>query len=145
MEGGRQPVLRTHLDLATDGITELMYNVTHGPHHGHLEVMDVGLVTDLRKNTAYFSSRELMTERVFYVHDDSETKRDSFHFVALSSEEEDFQYVGIFHVDILLKNDNTPVRAVDKVCTPFVVVKRCIWLTRMRNHKKRFLIECHCT
>ena len=77
--------------------------------------MDVGLVTVLRKNTAYFSSRELMTERVFYVHDDSETRRDSFHFVALSSEEEDFQYVGVFHVDVLLKNDNTPVRAVDKV------------------------------
>jgi chondroitin sulfate proteoglycan 4 len=102
-----------------------MYNVTHGPHHGHLDVMDVGLVTVLRRNTAYFSSRELMTERVFYVHDDSETKRDSFHFVALSSEEEDFQYVGIFHVDILLKNDNTPVRAVDKVCSPFNMVKRC--------------------
>jgi chondroitin sulfate proteoglycan 4 len=94
-----------------------MYNVTHGPHHGRLDVMDVGLVTILRRNTAYFSSRELMTERVFYVHDDSETKRDSFHFVALSSEEEDFQYVGVFHVDILLKNDNTPVRSVDKVCS----------------------------
>ncbi|XP_068083524.1 chondroitin sulfate proteoglycan 4 [Anabrus simplex] len=114
-EGGRQAVLRTHLDLETDGITELMYNVTHGPHHGRLDVMDVGLVTVLRKNTLYFSSRELLTERVFYIHDDSETRRDSFHFVALSSEEEDFQYVGVFHVDVLLKNDNTPVRAVDKV------------------------------
>jgi chondroitin sulfate proteoglycan 4 len=124
VEGGRQPVLRTHLDLATNRITELMYNVTHGPHHGRLDVMDVGLVTVLRKNTAYFSSRELMTERVFYVHDDSETRRDSFHFVALSSEEEDFQYVGVFHVDVLLKNDNTPVRAVDKVCPLFHMVPR---------------------
>ncbi|XP_069672310.1 chondroitin sulfate proteoglycan 4 [Periplaneta americana] len=115
VEGGRQPVLRTHLDLATNGITELMYNVTHGPHHGRLDVMDVGLVTVLRRGTLYFSSRELMTERVFYVHDDSESRRDSFHFVALSSEEEDFQYVGVFHVDVLLKNDNTPMRAVDKV------------------------------
>jgi chondroitin sulfate proteoglycan 4 len=122
VEGGRQPVLRTHLDLATNGITELMYNVTRGPHHGRLDVMDVGVVTVLRKNTAYFSSRELMTERVFYAHDDSETRRDSFHFVALSSEEEDFQYVGVFHVDVLLKNDNTPIRAVDKVCPALQII-----------------------
>ncbi|GLH14437.1 Uncharacterized protein GBIM_18836, partial [Gryllus bimaculatus] len=111
-EGGRQAVLRSHLHLETAGITELVYNVTHGPHHGRLDVMDVGLVTVLRRATTYFSSRELLTERVFYVHDDSETRRDAFHFVALSSEEEDFQYVGVFHVDVLLKNDNTPVRAV---------------------------------
>nr|CAD7456886.1 unnamed protein product [Timema tahoe] len=114
-EGGRQSLLPTHLHLETRGITELVYNVTHGPHHGRLDVLDVGLLTELRKNTQYFSSRELITERVFYVHDDSETRRDSFHFVALSSEEEDFQYVGVFHVDVLLKNDNTPERAVDKV------------------------------
>ncbi|XP_046998026.1 chondroitin sulfate proteoglycan 4 [Schistocerca americana] len=114
-EGGREPVLRTHLDLETAGITQLLYNVTHGPRHGRLDVMDVGMVQTLREGTNWFSSRELLTERVFYVHDDSETRRDSFHFVALSSEEEDFQYVGVFHVDVLLRNDNTPVRAVDKV------------------------------
>ncbi|XP_063215529.1 chondroitin sulfate proteoglycan 4 isoform X2 [Bacillus rossius redtenbacheri] len=114
-EGGRQSLLPNYLHLETRGITELVYNVTHGPHHGRLDVMDVGLLTELRKNTQYFSSRELMTERVFYVHDDSESRRDSFHFVALSSEEEDFQYVGVFHVDILLKNDNMPKRAIDKV------------------------------
>ncbi|KAJ8876688.1 hypothetical protein PR048_021135 [Dryococelus australis] len=114
-EGGRQSLLPTYLHLETRGITELVYNVTHGPHHGRLDVMDVGLLTELRKNTQYFSSRELMTERVFYIHDDSESRRDSFHFIALSSEEEDFQYVGVFHVDVLLKNDNMPVRAIDKV------------------------------
>jgi hypothetical protein len=41
--------------------------------------------------------------------------------------------VGIFHVDILLKNDNTPVRAVDKVCAPFWYGQE-MWLLH-RNEK----------
>lgn len=114
-EGGRQVLLPTHLDLRASVITSLVYNITHGPQYGMIEVMDKGLSSVLRHNTSYFTSDELFSERVFYIHDDSETRSDRFNFVALSSEEEDFQFVGEFHVNIILKNDNTPERVIDKV------------------------------
>ena len=116
-EGGRQALLRSHLDIVTPqhSISQLTYNITRGPHHGSIDIMEAGTMNVLRKSSPFFTSRELLTERVFYVHDDSETHRDSFHFVALSSEAEDFQYVGVFHVDVVLKNDNTPYRAIEKV------------------------------
>lgn len=113
-EGGRRTLLPSHLDLKAGVITALVYNVTHGPSHGRLEVVDArGNV--VRRNTTYFTSSELLAERVFYCHDDSETRKDRFNFIALSSEEEDFQFVGVFHVDVILKNDNSPVRTINKV------------------------------
>lgn len=114
-EGSRQKLLPTHLDLRASVITSLVYNITHGPQHGRVDVMDKTMQNIVRRNTSYFSSEELLSERVYYTHDNSETRRDRFNFVALSNEEEDFQFVGVFHVDIILKNDNTPVRAIDKV------------------------------
>lgn len=114
-EGGRQVLLPTHLDLRASVITSLIYNITHGPQHGWIDVMNKSSRNTLRRNTTYFTSEELFTERVYYNHDDSETRRDRFNFVALSSEEEDFQFVGEFHVNVILKNDNTPTRTIDKV------------------------------
>lgn len=114
-EGGRQVLLPTHLDLRASVVTSLVYNITQGPEYGRIEVMDKSLQTVLRRNTSYFTSDELFSERVYYKHDDSETRNDRFNFVALSNEEEDFQFVGEFHVNVILKNDNTPIRVIDKV------------------------------
>ena len=54
-----------------------------------------------------------------YNHDDSESRRDTFHFVAMASRSRgrghDFQYVGVFHIHVVLKNDHTPIQVVDKV------------------------------
>ena len=54
-----------------------------------------------------------------YNHDDSESRRDTFHFVAMASRGQgrghDFQYVGVFHIHVILKNDHTPIQIVDKV------------------------------
>lgn len=112
-EGGRHALLPSHLDLRAAVITSLVYNITHGPGHGRIEVADAR--GTLRRNTSFFTSSELLAEQVFYCHDDSETRRDRFNFIALSSEEEDFQFVGVFHVDVVLKNDNSPIRTVNKV------------------------------
>ncbi|KAK6642782.1 hypothetical protein RUM43_004284 [Polyplax serrata] len=114
-EGGRQVLLPTHLDLRASVITSLVYNLTQGPGYGRIDIMDKSLQNVQRRNTSYFTSDELFAERVYYIHDDSETRNDHFNFIALSSEEEDFQFVGEFHVNVVLKNDNTPVRVVDKV------------------------------
>ena len=53
----------------------------------------------------------------FRRHDGSESRRDSFHFLATSaqSSRHDFQYMAVFHIHVVLKNDQTPTRVVDKV------------------------------
>ncbi|XP_049885189.1 chondroitin sulfate proteoglycan 4 [Pectinophora gossypiella] len=114
MEGARMAIPATHLNFRTDAVSNLVFNITHLPKHGKIEVINDNLKI-VRDNTTYFTLQELNSDRVYYAHDDSESRHDSFHFMALSPEPEDFQYVGVFHIDIILKNDNSPVRANDNV------------------------------
>ncbi|CAK1588060.1 unnamed protein product [Parnassius mnemosyne] len=114
MEGSRMAIPASHLNFRTDSVTNLLFNITHLPRHGKIEVINENLKV-VRDNTTYFTLQELNTDRVYYAHDDSESRHDSFHFMALSPEPEDFQYVGVFHIDIILKNDNSPVRVNEKV------------------------------
>lgn len=111
-EGGSVNIDESHLSITSDSVTSLFFNVTQAPSHGTLQVLKNGI---LRNNTTYFTSSELKASQLFYVHDDSESERDHFRFMALSSEEENFEYVESFHIDILLKNDNSPMRINDKV------------------------------
>lgn len=113
-EGSRMVIPTTHLNFRTDAVTNLIFNITHLPKHGKIEVIN-DILKVMRDNTTYFTLEELNSDRVYYAHDDSESRHDSFHFMALSPEPEDFQYVGVFHIDIILKNDNSPVRANDNV------------------------------
>lgn len=115
-EGSRMVIPSTHLNFRTDAVTNLIFNITHLPRHGKIEVIyNDNREKIMRDNTTYFTLEELNSDRVYYAHDDSESRHDSFHFMALSPEPEDFQYVGVFHIDIILKNDNSPVRANDHV------------------------------
>ncbi|VVC93817.1 unnamed protein product [Leptidea sinapis] len=113
-EGSRMVIPATHLNFQTDDVTNLVFNITHLPKHGKIEVIGDSLKV-VRENTTYFTLQELNFDHVYYAHDDSESKHDSFHFMALSPEPEDFQYVGVFHIDIILKNDNSPLRASEHV------------------------------
>lgn len=113
-EGSRMVIPATHLNFRTDAVTNLIFNITHLPKHGKIEVIN-DILKIMRDNTTYFTLEELNSDRVYYAHDDSESRHDSFHFMALSPEPEDFQYVGVFHIDIILKNDNSPVRVNDNV------------------------------
>lgn len=111
-EGEKTNIAVSHLNIHSDSITDLFFNVTTPPKHGILQVVKDGIE---RNKTNYFTLHELTMNQLFYIHDDSETRTDSFEFMALSREEENFQYVETIHIDILLKNDNTPVRKVEKV------------------------------
>ncbi|XP_037300065.1 chondroitin sulfate proteoglycan 4-like [Manduca sexta] len=113
-EGSRMVIPTTHLNFRTDAVTNLIFNITRLPKHGKIEVINEMLKV-LRDNTTYFTLEELNSDRVYYSHDDSESRHDSFHFMALSPEPEDFQYVGVFHIDVILKNDNSPVRVNNNV------------------------------
>ncbi|XP_053994110.1 chondroitin sulfate proteoglycan 4 [Hylaeus volcanicus] len=119
-EGSRELVRIQKTNLKDYGVASLMYNLTMEPRHGWLTVTN-NSKAHTRNDTLYFSSEELASHRVYYVHDDSETRKDSFQFVAVAVDAVDFMYVGIFRVEVTMKNDNAPERVVNRV---FHVVSR---------------------
>ncbi|XP_017754048.1 PREDICTED: LOW QUALITY PROTEIN: chondroitin sulfate proteoglycan 4 [Eufriesea mexicana] len=113
-EGSRVPLRILRTNPADNGVTSLTYNLTIIPRHGWLTVTNSSK-SHPRNNTSYFTSEELASQKVYYVHDDSETKEDSFQFVAIAADAVDFMYVGTFRVEVIMKNDNAPERMVHKV------------------------------
>lgn len=113
-EGSRVPLRITHVNLREYGISSLIYNLTIKPNHGWLSIANTSR-TPAQRNVSSFTFEDLLAQTVYYVHDDSETKEDSFEFVAVSLDAVDFMYVGRFRVDITMKNDNPPERTVDRI------------------------------
>jgi len=99
------------------------YTVTESPAHGQLNLLDLSRRAVLRKNVRWFGSDEVADQRIVYTHDDSESPKDRFRFVARPRLQEgninnqlfDFQYVGDLPIVVRMKNDNQPVRVVDRV------------------------------
>ena len=114
-EGGRKVITNKYLDIRTLDFGSFIYNISSLPNHGWLSVLATNKVDVGRSKTNYFTSLELSDHRLFYTHDDSESRRDSFAFVATKHGGSGFQYTATFHIYVLLRNDQTPTRAVDKV------------------------------
>jgi len=112
-EGSRAPLRITHVNPKQYGIFSLMYNLTVKPYHGWLVVANNSKSREQR-NVTSFMFENVTEQTVFYVHDDSETKEDSFEFVAVSPDA-DFMYVGKFHIDVAMRNDNPPERTVNRI------------------------------
>ena len=100
------------------------YTVTEAPIYGMLNLLDLSRRAVLRKNVRWFGSDELADQRIVYTHDDSESPMDRVRFVARPQLPEgnnnnnqlmNFQYVGDLPIVVRMKNDNPPVRAVDRV------------------------------
>jgi len=127
-EGSRRTISKRYLFIRAAGHHHFIFNVTKSPHHGQIDVLSTNKVDVDRPRATYFTSEEISEERIVYKHDDSESRRDTFHFL-VSSDRHDFQYVGVFHIHVILRNDQTPTRVIDKefqVITfthnPFLVV-----------------------
>ena len=114
-EGGRKVITNKYLDIRTLDFSSFVYNLTSPPTHGWLSVLGPNKVDVIRPQTDYFTSLELSDHRLFYTHDDSESRRDSFSFVARKRNGGDFQYRATFHIHVILRNDQTPTRAVEKI------------------------------
>lgn len=118
-EGARRTISKKYLNVRAPDILHFIFNVTRTPSHGQIDILALNKVDTMRSNTTFFTSDEIDSERVVYKHDDSESRRDTFHFVATSASSRgrghDFQYVGVFHIHVVLKNDHTPTQVVDKV------------------------------
>lgn len=113
VEEGQTGILDpSHLYLHADFVRDLSYNVTEKPKHGFFQINKDEII---RNNTDYFTLNELKNNYVHYTHDGSETQSDSFMFLALSTAEDNFQFVGHFDFKINLRNDNSPVRVIDSV------------------------------
>lgn len=119
-EGEAVVIKNSELHVWASFISDLFFNVTIPTKHGVLRVGDV------RNNTQFFTLYELRSEQLYYMHDGSETSNDNFTFLALSSEEEDFQYVGTINLNVTLMNDNSLVRTVDRVFDVVVGGKRLL-------------------
>ena len=114
-EGGRKVISNKHLEIRSLDYSSFIFNVSAAPVHGWLNILSPNKVDVLRQKTLFFTSEELSEQRLVYNHDDSESRRDAFTFLATKIGGRRFQYSGEFHIHILLRNDQTPTRAVDKV------------------------------
>ncbi|CAH0395257.1 unnamed protein product [Bemisia tabaci] len=114
MEGGLQTILKSQLSIEINEVSLLYYNVTQSPLYGELSILDPALSSIVKQNVSYFTTEELEAERLVYKHDDSESRTDTFSFVAFSSPQEDFQFVSTFNISVSLKNDNPPICVTSK-------------------------------
>lgn len=102
--GGLRPLLQGR---------QARFNVTRPPSHGEIRLLDESLSRVEQRAVANFSSEHLDAKRLVYRHDDSENDQDEFDFVAYA-EGERLLY-GTFRVSVTMRNDNPPVRVVDRV------------------------------
>nr|XP_040572532.1 chondroitin sulfate proteoglycan 4-like [Lepeophtheirus salmonis] len=116
-EGGKKTITQKYLNIVASDIRHFVFNITKAPRHGQLDVLSANKLDVLRSNATFFTSEEIKDDRIVYKHDDSESRRDTFHFLVMSSSRSrhDFQYLAVFHIHIVLRNDQTPTRVVDKV------------------------------
>lgn len=123
LEGERMAIKNSDVHVWTNFVSDLLFNVTVPPKHGILQIDKNGVV---RNGTNFFTLYELHSNYLYYIHDGTETTEDHFTFLAISREEENFQYVGTVNINVTLVNDNSLVRTVDKVFNVVVGGKRLL-------------------
>ncbi|XP_067134539.1 LOW QUALITY PROTEIN: chondroitin sulfate proteoglycan 4-like [Centruroides vittatus] len=119
LEGDRAVITKSHLHIETPKYTDIIYNITSYPKHGILGILDP-THTSTEEHPPFFTTDQIAARRVVYAHDDSEHDTDRIQFVAHEESATDgFVYYGVLHINVIMKNDNSPTRAVKK---PFHVV-----------------------
>lgn len=122
-EGGTKVITRDILFTHTENNREVHYNIIKTPSHGHLRRINLSNSTSINDNIRTFTNQDITEERIMYVHDDSETKQDSFTFqIAVykphkhaNKKEDGNAEEHTFSISVQLVNDQRPVRVVDKV------------------------------
>ncbi|XP_034566115.1 chondroitin sulfate proteoglycan 4-like [Notolabrus celidotus] len=123
LEGGHAVISKDILFTHTAGNHEVHYSITVSPRHGQIRKINLSNSTSINDNIVTFSNQDIIEERIMYVHDDSETKQDSFTFgIAVykphrhhSKKENRTTGEHTFNISVQLVNDQRPVRVVDKV------------------------------
>lgn len=123
LEGGSKVINKDTLFTHTASNREVHYNITVSPRHGHIRRINLSNSTSINDNIVTFTNQDIIEERIMYVHDDSETKQDSFTFQITvykphkqtSKKEDKNTAEHTFNISVQLVNDQRPVRVVDKV------------------------------
>uniref|UniRef100_A0A3B4FUM2 Chondroitin sulfate proteoglycan 4-like n=1 Tax=Pundamilia nyererei TaxID=303518 RepID=A0A3B4FUM2_9CICH len=123
MEGGSKVITRDILFTHTASNREVLYNIIESPRHGHIRRINLSNSTSINDNIMAFTNQDITEERIMYVHDDSETKQDSFTFQIVvykahkhtNKKEDGNGEQHTFNISVQLVNDQRPVRVVDKV------------------------------
>lgn len=92
--------------------SNIWYNVTRFPIHGQLMLDHLIILPN--STTTTISGRDVDKNRFQYKHDDSESENDSFEFVSSDSKSK-LKFKGRIDVRVKLKNDQSPIRVIDKV------------------------------
>lgn len=123
LEGGHAVISKEILFTHTVGNHEVHYVITVSPSHGQIKRINLSNSTSINDNILSFTNQDIMEERIMYVHDDSETKQDSFTFGLKvykphrnqSKKEDRNTGEHTFNISVQLVNDQRPYRVVDKV------------------------------
>lgn len=107
-----------HTEIDNNQIAFVKYNITKQPQFGLLKLLNAQLNDVIHISPLQITQTQIEQNRVIYIHDDSENASDSFEFIVVD-DNDNLIYKGYFQINIIMKNDNPPVRVIDK---PFTVV-----------------------
>ncbi|NWV10925.1 CSPG4 protein, partial [Ptilonorhynchus violaceus] len=125
IEGEGELITSTKLFVQTLDNKTFQYEVIQFPKHGKLKLTNFSGPFEKNDNLTIFTNKDITDKCLMYVHDDSETAFDEFLVRASSKEsgkERNFNpeleplSVEIrFNISVQLKNDEKPVRVIDKM------------------------------
>ncbi|XP_048224051.1 chondroitin sulfate proteoglycan 4 isoform X2 [Perognathus longimembris pacificus] len=125
-EGERKLITKSDLFTPTWGNQIFHYQVTKNPQHGRLTLMNFSESLDSLDNITAFTDQDILGGKLMYIHDDSETQWDEFFVVASAKGPGQESMAGDLDseplsteikvsISVEMKNDERPVRVVDKV------------------------------
>ncbi|XP_042547044.1 chondroitin sulfate proteoglycan 4-like [Dipodomys spectabilis] len=125
-EGERKLITKSELFAQTWDNQSFQYQVTQNPQHGRLTLMNFLESLESLDNITTFTDQDILGGRLMYIHDDSETRCDEFFLVASAERPGQEGVAGDLdpeplsteikvRISVELKNDERPVRVVDKV------------------------------
>uniref|UniRef100_A0A8C8B2C7 Laminin G domain-containing protein n=1 Tax=Otus sunia TaxID=257818 RepID=A0A8C8B2C7_9STRI len=116
-EGEGELITSTKLFVRTLDKKTFQYKVTQFPKHGKLKLINFSGSFESNDNLTTFTNTDITDKRLMYVHDDSETVFDEF-LVRASSEDPEVEPLSVeikFNISVQLKNDEKPIRVIDKI------------------------------
>nr|XP_028603810.1 chondroitin sulfate proteoglycan 4-like [Podarcis muralis] len=130
-EGEGKLITKSELFAQTFANKTFQYKVTKSPRHGKLMLINLSDSQESNNNISSFTDLDIVGRYLMYVHDGSETQYDEIHITATAKESEEqvssdpemeppLSAEIKFNISVQLKNDEKPLRVIDKV---FHVVK----------------------
>ncbi|NXA22441.1 CSPG4 protein, partial [Ibidorhyncha struthersii] len=124
-EGEGELITSTKLFVQTPDNTTFQYKVIQFPKYGKLKLINFSGSFESNDNLATFTNKDITDKRLMYVHDDSETAFDEFLVRASNGEsgkgpnfDPEIEPLSVeirFNISVQLKNDEKPVRVIDKI------------------------------